>query len=280
MNIRKQNVFVGMIAALLICLLITAIYCFMKKNTFKYSNLVDNESKAKVQAMLEANGVPQENIGVLFDLCEEFYSVSYNNIVESGWKDALIQSFSYDDNDAFEHLEKQPDNTLTCRMAAFIVLKDNIFWGETNIVPVAMKDPKSRKNLTDDEDLAHYDLLFSNIENSTDTSSQDLANIVTTYWRDAGIKFENENVQLITVYGSFNTDMAIQNYHTAISIYHAGSVWLLEKYDPIFPFQLSSFSNEGQLIDYMKKRVLGAKYYAIFSNDRCIYRNQSFLPPF
>lgn len=277
MKIRKRNVFAGMIAALLVCFLAAAVYCFMRKSTFKYSNLADNESKTKVQTMLEANGIPRENISALFDLCEEFYRVPYNNIVKSGWKDALIQFFSYNENDAVDHLEKQPDNSLTCRMAAFIVLKDNISWSETDIVPAVMKDPQSRQKLTDDEDLTHYDLLFSNIENFAVTSSQDLVNTVTAYWKDAGIVFENENVRLITAYGSSGGDAAVQNIHTAISIYDAGSVWLLEKYDPIFPFQLSCFNSEDQLIDYMKKRVSSEKNYAIFSNDHCIYQNQTFL---
>ena len=265
---KRKRVFV-VITFLIFCLLVTIVYQFVRNNTFEYSNLVDNEGQAELQFMLETNGIPHENIETLLSLCDEFYSVPYNNVVNNGWNYALIRLFSYNANDANDHLTRQPDNSLTCRMAAFIVLKNDISFGETKIVPAHMKDPASRKNLTYDEDLLHYDLLFSNIENSTVTSTQDLADIVIGYWKNAGITFENESVRLITAYGLSGT--TIQNFHTAIAIYNEDGVWLLEKYDPIYPFQFSCFSSESQLIDYMKKRVSDTKYYAIFSNDNCIY---------
>ena len=93
---------------------------------------------------------------------------------------------------------------------------------------------------------------------------------MTEYWDAAGVSFsESASTKLIMAYGSDGT--LIQNFHTAVVIQSDGKIWLLEKYAPIYPYQLSCLDNETQLISYMKLRIKEAKYSALFLGNTCIW---------
>lgn len=265
---KKIKWLIGVVIILLIC--IAVLLQFKNKYLFIYSNLMDNESKTAAQSLLSEANIPQENIDLFLTLVDEFNSVPYKGIVEQGWKKAIIPFFSYNNNNGFAHLAAQEqENVIMCRLAAFILLKDHIQFSETDISPNRNLDNNNRFDFTEEEKL-HYDLLFAHVENSNIDSSAALAKKVIDYWTMAGIKFPESCIQFVMAYG--NTKNGIQNFHTSIAIYHDDGVWLLEKADPIHPYQLSCFSNKEQMIDYMKKRVSEVKYAAVFSNDTCIWK--------
>lgn len=45
----------------------------------------------------------------------------------------------------------------------------------------------------------------------------------------------------------------------------------LEKYDPLYPYQLSRFTGEAQLIRYLRRRVLGCSYAAVFQGGEYLW---------
>lgn len=269
MSKLKHKIYFLIAMVILLCVLLVAGGLFISRNSFVYSNLADGAGRARVKTLLSDSNIPEENIELLFRLFDEYNSVPYDNLVESGWKKAIIPFFSYDNRDGFEHLDAQPDNLINCRTTAFLVLKDNINFGKTDFVPTENIDPPSRGNIADENDLLHYDLLFSELENPAVNSSEIIAESVIGHWEAVGIEFPDGEIQLITAYGVSET--TIKNFHTAIAVYDGGDVWLLEKYDPIHPYQLSRFTNQEQMIDYMKKRVSDSKYGAVFSNDKCLW---------
>lgn len=264
---KRKTLF--MFAVIGLCILVAVVLWSANNSVFSYSNLADDESKAEAQALLSNNGIPQENIDLFINLVDDFYSTPYNNTVKSGWKKAVIPLFSYSDKDAADHAAAQPDSIINCRMTAFLIMKDNLSFTNTEFTPTENKDPQSRIHLTDEDDLTHYDLLFSNIKNASVNSSETLAQSIIEHWDTAGIEFPNSKVQLVTAYGASGS--TIQNFHTAVAVYDDDCVWLLEKYDPLYPYQFSCFSNQEQLIAYMKQRVSEAKYAAVFANDNCLW---------
>ena len=265
---KKTICLIGIVIALLICIAIL-LKC-ANIDSFTYSNLMDNESKATAQSLLSEANIPQENIELFFTLVDEFNSVPYKGIVEQGWKKAFIPFFSYNNNNGFAHLEAQePENIINCRSAAFILLKDHIMFNGTDITPDRNFDNNNRFAFTE-EDKLHYDLLFADIENSNIDSSEALAKKVLDYWDMAGVEFPESRIQFIMVYA--DTESGIQNFHTGITINDDSCVWLLEKADPIHPYQFSCFDNQEQMIDYMKKRVSETEYAAVFSDDTCLWK--------
>lgn len=249
--------------------LIAFFLIWVNKNTFTYSNLMDDAGKSKAQSLLTQQNIPQENIDLLFCLVDEFNSVPYSGIVEHGWKKAIIPFSSYSNENGFAHLEAQEkDDMINCRSAAFILLKDSIVFGETEIAPAEHEDRQSRYPFAE-EDAMRYDLLFANMESSDVASSEALAEIVLGYWKSAGIQFSENSVQLVTVYGASGNK--VQNLHTGTAIDTGDCIWLLEKVDPIHPYQFACFSDQEQMIDYMKKRASGEEYAAIFSNGTCLW---------
>ena len=264
---KKTVCLIGVFIVLLICLVIILHYANIY--SFTYSNLMDNESKATAQSLLSEANIPQENIDLFFTLVDEFNSVPYKGIVEQGWKKAYIPFFSYNNDNGFAHLEAQEqENMINCRSAAFILLKDHIIFHETDVTPDRNLDNNNRFQFSEEEKL-HYDLLFANIENSNTDSSEVLAQKVIEYWDMAGVEFPESHIQFITAYA--DTESGIQNFHTSIAVYDDDCIWMLEKADPIHPYQLSRFATQEQMIDYMKKRVSEVEYAAIFSNDTCLW---------
>lgn len=231
---------------------------------------MDTESQTIAQSLLSEANISQENIDQFFTLVDEFNSVPYKGIVEQGWKKAYIPFFSYNNENGFAHLEAQEqENMINCRSAAFVLLKDHIIFNETNITPDRKLDNNNRFQLSGEEQL-HYDLLFANIENSNTDSSEVLAQKVMEYWDMAGVEFPESRIQFIMAYA--DTENGIQNFHTGVAIYDDNCIWMLEKADPIHPYQRSRFDNQEQLIDYMKNRVSEVEYAAIFSNDTCLLK--------
>ena len=155
MSKRKRRIFL-IIGFVLISLLVATLSLWASNNTFTYSNLMDNESKATAHSLLSDANIPQENIELFFTLVDEFNSVPYKGIVEQGWKKAFIPFFSYNNNNGFAHLEAQEqENMINCRSAAYILLKDHIIFNKTDIIPDRNLDNNNRFPFTE-EDKLHY----------------------------------------------------------------------------------------------------------------------------
>ena len=265
---KKKICLIGVVIVFMICIAILLHYANI--NSFTYSNLMDNESKATAQSLLSEENILQENIDLYFTLVDEFNSVPYKGIVEQGWKKAYIPFFSYNNDNGFAHLEAQEqENMINCRSAAFILLKDLVIFNETDITPNRNLDNNNRFQFSEEEKL-HYDLLFAHVENNNTESSEVLAKKVIEYWNMAGVEFPESSIQFVMAYA--DTENGIQNFHTGIAIYDDDCVWFLEKADPIHPYQFSCFDDQEQMIDYMKKRVSEVEYAAIFSNDTCLWK--------
>lgn len=264
---RQKIVFGAFLISM--CIAAMSIAYLLWGNTFSYSNLVDEISREKARELLTNENVSVPAIEHFLSEVDCFYNVQYTGLVDSGWKSVPIVGFSYDDNNAIEHFNAQSDYLFSCRAAAFALLKDNIQWTDSQIEPNREIDPLSREHLSTQKiDLEHFDLLFSDINIIVNSSAQ-IATAVADNWNNLGIGFDEETVHLITAYAVEGDK--IENWHSAVSIFAEGKVWLLEKYDPIYPFQLSCFDGECDLVTYMKQRVRYAKYAVVMSDANCLW---------
>ncbi len=177
------------------------IYADENPDTFLYSNLVDAEGQKQLVNLVE-HGISMENIDTVLRLIDGFYSVPYNNIVASGWKETTISVFAYNEEDAYEHLDNHPDDLIICRTAAFALLKDSFTFTEATTVVDKNKDKNNRHDFFSADDSAHYDLLFSDIDTDNLEPSKQLSEKVIENWQSAGIAFPAGDVKLLTAYGS------------------------------------------------------------------------------
>lgn len=265
---QKGRVFLG-IAAIFAVLGCAAVF-WVTRNTFTYSNLADAESRQTARQLLHEQGVGQESLERFFEQVDIFNAVSYDGLVESGMKKALAPCFSYDDEAGFSHLDRQQtDERVNCRTAAFLLMRDVIAFTNPSAEAENDKDGQLAQRLFTKQEQKNYNLLYANIAYHDGETSQELAAQLQEYWQRAGIVFPSGEIQLVTAYGAA-TDI-FQNYHTAVAVGAEDGVWLIEKADPIHPFQLSHFTSQEQLLSYMKHRVREAKCAAIFANDICLW---------
>lgn len=243
---------------------------WVTRNTFTYSNLADAESRQTAWQLLREQGVGQESLERFFEQVDIFNAVSYDGLVESGMKKALAPLFFYDDEAGFSHLDRQQtDERVNCRTAAFLLMRDVIAFTNPNAEAEAGKDGQLTQRFFTKSEQKNYDLLYANIAYHDGEASQELAAQLTEYWHQAGIVFPEGEIRLVTAYGA-TTDI-FQNYHTAVAVDTADGVWLIEKADPVHPYQLSHFTGQAQMLAYMKHRVREAKRAAVFSNDTCLW---------
>lgn len=258
----------GVLAVLLLGAAFWAGVVYSRGPSFRYSNLADDASRQQAQSLLSQAEVPCGDADAFFELVDAFYRVPYEGIVESGWKKAAVRSFSYDDQAAFEHYD-QSDCSIVCRTAAYLLTRSSITFGGTDLPPAEEKDPKSRTYLTDDTDRLQYDRLFASVPAGAAETSEQVWDALKTYWTEAGISFREGMDQLVTVYAL--TGNEIQNLHAAVALYGEDGVWLLEKYDPLYPFQFSHFEQEQDMIAYLQRRAAEVDCAVITRGGACLW---------
>lgn len=241
---------------------------FSRGASFRYSNLVDETSQQQARSLLEQANVPTEDADLFFQLVDAFYDVPYEGIPQSGWEKAFTGTFAYDDDAAIEHYSKS-DNRVVCRTAAFLLTRYGIPFGETDLPPAEMKD-QCAAYFTDRSEQLRYNRLFASLPAGTAETSEQVWDTLKAYWREAAVTFREGTAQLINVYGL--TGDEIQNFHAAVALYGEDSVWLLEKYDPIYPYQLSHFEQEQDMIAYLQHRVDAVDCAVITRGGVCLWK--------
>ena len=239
--------------------------------TFEYSNMVDTETQIFVSELLYRNGVNQIDINYFFELVNDFYN-GYENIADSGWITTTLKNFEYNDITAFAHWDSKKRNRIdiNCRYAAYTLIKDTILSFDisafSNIKDENLISEHTLINLADDE-IKIYSTLFSDIEVGNVDKNGFTENII-LHKHNNKIEFNNESkIKLISLYTQHKSTTA-QVAHAAVIIEEDGYYFLLEKYDPLYPYQISKFISKENLLSYLAVRADGEiQHYAIFINN-------------
>lgn len=238
---------------------------------FEYSNIVDNGTQTFVTDLLSRNGVEKKNIDCFFKWVNDFYN-GYKNIADDGWVTAKLKNFGYDDDTMKKHWDskKRENWDINCRVAALILTKDSTSLNN-NFDELFFKGV-----LSTDEEKEEYYTLYSSFKIS-DINKHEIVNEIVARRQKYGINFDDESsVKLLCMYSISSESLYVEHSHAAVVVKDDNDYYLIEKYNPKFPYQISKFKSQDDLITYiLDRRNLDERFdiqdFLIMINNEYVY---------
>lgn len=258
-----------------------------ERELFEYSNLVDPNSQNEVMSMLSQAGVSDNSIELFFSFVDEFYKVPYEGIVKKDFVEKTINDFTYEVfsiEENAEHWKKLgfDDNALdiNCRVAAFTLTEEFVYLKDGYVKPTEIIDDTllDKHHLLDykQEEKEKYALLFNDLSVGVDKSKTEVVESIIMNWRNLGVNFENDMpVKLISFFIQDKGSDTVKVAHAAAMLETENNKYLMEKYNPQEPYQVSKFSETAEIISYLLQRLnqdkLNTSQIIIMSNEEHIY---------
>ena len=225
----------------------------------KYSNLVDRETRDRVEGALKRAGLKEEKIQSFFSAVDE-----YNNAVG---KENLVQKMttidsgfpSFDSDKLVDHwLDKGGHVGRNCRITSFSLMGDfikvgNPVPGDTTML-FSDFDAISAKQIFSGEEKKNYDTLFSyiDVEDTHDTSV--LAEEIIKSWKEKEISFDNEKMHMVSVFMTMDDGLnKVQEFigHVGVLVEDGDKFLFIEKLAFELPYQVEEFSDLQEVNDYL-----------------------------
>ena len=225
----------------------------------KYSNLVDRETRDRVEGALKRAGLKEEKIQSFFSAVDE-----YNNAVG---KENLVQKMttidlgfpSFDSDKLVDHwLDKGGYVGRNCRITSFSLMGDfikvgNPVPGDTTML-FSDFDAISAKQIFSGEEKKNYDTLFSyiDVEDTHDTSV--LAEEIIKSWKEKEISFDNEKMHMVSVFMTMDDGLnKVQEFigHVGVLVEDGDKFLFIEKLAFELPYQVEEFSDLQEVNDYL-----------------------------
>ena len=225
----------------------------------KYSNLVDRETRDRVEGALKRAGLKEEKIQSFFSAVDE-----YNNAVG---KENLVQKMttidsgfpSFDSDKLVDHwLDKGGYVGRNCRITSFSLMGDfikvgNPVPGDTTML-FSDFDAISAKQIFSGEEKKNYDTLFSyiDVEDTQDTSV--LSEEIIKSWKEKGISFDNEKMHMVSVFMTMDDGLnKVQEFigHVGVLVEDGDKFLFIEKLAFELPYQVEEFSDLQEVNDYL-----------------------------
>ena len=225
----------------------------------KYSNLVDRETRDRVEGALNRAGLKEEKIQSFFSAVDE-----YNNAVG---KENLVQKMttidsgfpSFDSDKLVDHwLDKGGYVGRNCRITSFSLMGDfikvgNPVPGDTTML-FSDFDAISAKQIFSGEEKKNYDTLFSyiDVEDTHDTSV--LAEEIIKSWKEKEISFDNEKMHMVSVFMTMDDGLnKVQEFigHVGVLVEDGDKFLFIEKLAFELPYQVEEFSDLQEVNDYL-----------------------------
>ena len=225
----------------------------------KYSNLVDQETRDRVEGALKRAGLKEEKIQSFFSAVDE-----YNN---AAGKENLVQEMttidagfpSFDSDKLVDHwLDKGGYVGRNCRITSFSLMGDfikvgNPVPGDTTML-FSDFDAISAKQIFSGEEKKNYDTLFSyiDVEDTHDTSV--LAEEIIKSWKEKEISFDNEKMHMVSVFMTMDDGLnKVQEFigHVGVLVEDGDKFLFIEKLAFELPYQVDEFSNLQEVNDYL-----------------------------
>ena len=245
---------------------------------FEYSNIMNAEIQEFTSNLLSRNGVAQDSIDTVLSFIRDFYN-GYENIVENGWVSIDLEDFYYDFDDALNHWEsKERDRIdMNCRNIAYILTKDIIAF-DTNALINEAKDEYTLPILQSaiylsDAETRKYSAVFGDIESTALDKDSWIDNIL-SYRKEFEIEFDdNATIKLLCLYIQPPSSSSAQVAHAAVVVEENDYCYLIEKYDPMYPYQISKFASISDLVSYIyadrcsRERIGETTNYIVMINN-------------
>lgn len=229
------------------------------KFKLKYSNLLDRETRDRVEDALKNAGLKEEKIKSFFSAVDE-----YNNAVG---KENLVQEMTTIDS-GFPSLDsdKLVDAWLNkggyvgrnCRITAFSLMGDfikvgNPVPGDTTML-FSDFDAISAKGIFTGEAKKNYDTVFSYIDVDDTQDTGVLSDEIIKSWKEKEISFHNDKMHMISVFMTMDDGLnKVQEFigHVGVLLEEGDKFLFIEKLAFELPYQVDEFSSLQEVNDYL-----------------------------
>ena len=234
------------------------------KKLLTYSNLMDAQTQEEVQTALLSAGVSQDAISLFLKNVNTFNTkVGMPSAFHEGYTTLGQLEVDYSDVDYQGDLDEgqtfQMD--LNCRLTAFELLKDFITYqtldNEAN--NYLMYDVMQLDENPDLATLKPYQkgfiTLFNPIDVLPNTSQAEHATAIKEGLIQKGFTFSTEdNLALINIYLHDPVENVRFVGHTGVMVTTDEGLLFIEKIGACLPYQVSKFTDESSLVDYLLSR--------------------------
>ena len=231
------------------------------KIQLKYSNLLDQETRDRVEEALKNAGLKEEKIKSFFSAVDEYNeAVGKENLVQK--MTTIDAGFPNLDSDKLVDawLNKGGYVGRNCRITAFSLMGDFITVG--NPVPgdttmlFSDFDAISAKQIFTGEEKKNYDTVFSyiDVENTKDTAV--LSADIVQSWKEKEISFHNDKMHMISVFMTMDDGKnKVQEFigHTGILLSEGKDYLFIEKLAFELPYQVEEFHNLQEVNAYLMR---------------------------
>lgn len=229
------------------------------KFKLKYSNLLDRETRDRVEDALKNAGLKEEKIKSFFSVVDE-----YNNAVG---KENLVQEMTTIDS-GFPSLDsdKLVDAWLNkggyvgrnCRITAFSLMGDfikvgNPVPGDTTML-FSDFDAISAKGIFTGESKKNYDTVFSYIDVDDTQDTGVLSDEIIKSWKEKEVSFHNDKMHMISVFMTMDDGLnKVQEFigHVGVLLEEGDKFLFIEKLAFELPYQVDEFSSLQEVNDYL-----------------------------
>ena len=229
------------------------------KFKLKYSNLLDRETRDRVEDALKNAGLKEEKIKSFFSAVDE-----YNNAVG---KENLVQEMTTIDS-GFPSLDsdKLVDAWLNkggyvgrnCRITAFSLMGDfikvgNPVPGDTTML-FSDFDAISAKGIFTGEAKKNYDTVFSYIDVDDTQDTGVLSDEIIKSWKEKEVSFHNDKMHMISVFMTMDDGLnKVQEFigHVGVLLEEGDKFLFIEKLAFELPYQVDEFSSLQEVNDYL-----------------------------
>lgn len=237
-----------------ICILLDLTGCSNKGHNYRYNSLASKKNINEFCDILTSSSVPAEDVNTILNFILIYSKESYAvKNLQGDWKNAKTKEHLYDYNEAITAYPDSKFNDLSCREAAYIIYNSfmsisNNFEAEINKNDSPLFSNLSMLNL-ERESLFYdcYEVLFCPFE-----SKENVSDAVIDYWEEHGIKFESDDIHLVTLFGK--KDEQIINIYCDVLLEYENSTYFFEKTDPVMPYQISVFESTKDMKTYLINR--------------------------
>lgn len=235
-----------------------------KAGEIKYSNLVDEKDIDELSNLLTDNGVNENSVDKIVSSVKDYNNTIGTNLLKSeGTIDLSSPIPQYDDIKIDEMWLKKNDVFIgyNCRLTAFELMKDFITVDDTSKSnPAALfmdndaLDNSSDNYFTPDE-LAEFESVYSTINTTSSTDTNEQYKVQKEYWDSIGVKFiDNDRISLISVYihnhfSDEENELIIG--HTGVLLNTNDGYIFFEKLSFQLPYQMIRFNSKEELKQYL-----------------------------
>lgn len=223
--------------------------------TIMFNNIVSDETKNELKKTLLDKNLDEDDVNFFINSVDEYNKAADKNELKSDYT-KYSEDITYNKS-IDKYIEKNPDFIgINCRITTFSLVKNSLeVEKELDDKSSALDFDKkaiSDKSILSSDELNKFIAYFAPINVSdADGKYEDL---ITNEFVKRGIKFNNDNVKLVSVYINSNDEIDGNIFfvgHTGLMYKDNNDYYFIEKLSFQEPYQMLKFKNKKALYDYL-----------------------------